>query len=85
MLEVAKEPTNEEKLEELKKRVANAFFDYGCAQYEIDCAQKKHADIGVRLHNLQEEAKKLQSLIQKSLAKDAMKVNLADLGKGSSE
>ena len=79
MLEEVKKPqTTQEKYDDLKKEVGQAFFDYGQTQYEMELKAKQHAEVGVKLHNLNQKALEIQKQLAKEKIKDeALKVNLS--------
>jgi len=71
------EPPELSELDALKKEVGQCFFDYGAAMYEVEVAEKKKAELSIRLHNLNERAVKLQQKLHKEAQKEAMKVKLS--------
>lgn len=72
------EPAQLSELDSLKKEISQTLFDYGLAIYELETKERAKAELSVKLHNLNEKAKKLQAQLHKEAQKEAMKVKLAN-------
>ncbi len=69
-------PPELSELDSLKKEISQTLFDYGLAVYELETKERTRSDLSIKLHNLNEKAKKLQVQLHKEAQKEAMKVAL---------
>lgn len=71
------EPAALSELDALKKEISECLFNYGLSIYEIEAKERIRAELSIKLHNLNEKAKKLQASLQKEAQKEALRVHMS--------